>query len=357
MSLYVADLHALRTQKIISSKFNLELNEPYTWFDYFIDEAVANNHKYILYHDEQEREISRMDSYDDYWEVFNDKLQKHDIKFIMAFSGYPKNPEYKFQEKYSNITIYNTPLYFLNFLYYLDVDIIKKLSYEIKNIRNRNNFKKLFINLNFKNHDFRCELMDFLCKNDLLKYGVYSWLKEGGNEDVYSFKYFDNEYRELGYKPRTMGRDYYWIDLLYENPLINLITESDDSKIGISEKTCKSILIGQPFIVYSAKGFHYALKEFGFELYDEIFDYSFDLYENRTDRIKAICDNLNKLKDKNLNEIYDLISYKLEKNKNIAIDIIENKKFIDQDYLKLMMNNKDKFENKISTFNFFNLDK
>ena len=53
MSLYVADLHALRTQKIISSKFNLELNEPYTWFDYFIDEAVANNHKYILYHEYQ----------------------------------------------------------------------------------------------------------------------------------------------------------------------------------------------------------------------------------------------------------------------------------------------------------------
>jgi hypothetical protein len=72
--------------------------------------------------------------------------------------------------------------------------------------------------------------------------------------------------------------------------------------------------------------------------------------------MKGICDNLNNLKNKDLTELYNSISHKLEKNKQTALDIIKNKKFINKEYLELLINNKEQFKGEISTFNFFNLD-
>jgi len=357
MSIYIVPLVSLHQGLIQSDSFNNSLNEPYKWFEYFVSEAIKNKNTHILLQQEQERAFNQMhtEQYDGVFENLNLRLKQHNIQFVMAFSGYPKNKNYNFQEKYSNIIIYNTPLYFLNFLYYLDKSEINKLSQEIKTIAKNNEFKKLFISLNNKPHDFRCETMDSLAKYDLLKYSSYSWLKDGTDDELYTFHHFDNEYKKLNFDKKT-GRDFYWKDLLYDNPLINFISESDDSIIGISEKTCKSLLIGQPFIVYSQKGFHKVLQEFGFELYDEIFDYSFDLYETRTERIEGICENLNNLKNKNLSDLYNSISRKLEKNKQTALDIIKNRKFIDKEYLKLLIDNKEQFKGEISTFNFFNLD-
>ena len=352
MSLYIVPITKLRKQEITSSEINYKFHEPYCWFHYFISEAIKSNSKYILFQEEQEREFGGMNS--DYWTDYfielNKRLIENDITLVIAFSGYPKESIYSWQEKYLNIKVYNTPLYFLNFLYYLDKQIIEDLSQKIKNVK----FEKLFITLNNKPHPSRCSLIDYLCKYNLLNLGTYSWLKDG--EVNYKFDCFDNEYKKLNYTQKNSGRDYYWKDLLYGNPLINLVTESDDSKIGISEKTCKPLLIGQPFIVYSQKGFHKVLQEFGFELYDEIFDYSFDLLDSPKDRMKGICDNLNNLKDKDLLKLYKSISHKLEKNKQTALDIIKNKKFIDKEYLELLINNKEQFQDEISTFNFFNLD-
>lgn len=364
MSIYITPMNDIRRGLIKNENLSNNIDDPYRWFEYFLSEAVKNKNTHILFQEEQERAFNQMhtEKYADFFEDLNTKLVQHNIQFVIAFSGYPKNKNYKFQEKYSNITIYNTPLYFLNFLYYLDKVHINKLSEELKTIAKNNQFKKLFITLNNKPHDFRCELMDTLTKNNLLEVGTYSWLKDGDTYG-YQFKYFDNKYQKLNFDSNN-GRDFYWKDLLHDSPLINLISESDDSIIGISEKTCKSILIGQPFIVYSAKGFHKVLTEFGFELYDELFDYSFDSCEDRTDRIVGICNNLNNLRNKNLSDLYNLVFEKIEKNKQTALEIIKHRKFINNEYLDLLINHKDQFvnqenpfRNKISTFNFFNLDK
>lgn len=353
MNTYICPIHKLRTNQLSDYNYTGDLNEPYKWFEYFLESALKQNKKYILFQEEQEREFHGMgsDEYKQFWTNYNKKLIEHNIEFFIAFSGYPKEKKYSFVKNYSNIKIFNTPLYFLYFLNYRSNNIIDKLSNDIKNIK----FNKLFISLNCKSHHFRCELMDMLSEYDLLKYSEYSWLKDSETADEFKFKYFDNKYKKLNYDP-NVAWDYYWKDLLYGSPLINLVTESDDLMIGISEKTCKSILIGQPFIVYSQKGFHKVLQEFGFELYDEIFDYSFDSLDSPKDRMKGICDNLNNLKNKDLTELYNSISHKLEKNKQTALDIIKNKKFINKEYLELLINNKEQFKGEISTFNFFNLD-
>ena len=352
MNAYICPIHEIRTNQVSDYEYTGGLNEPYKWFEYFLQSALKQNKKYILFQEESERELHGMgsDEYKEFWKIYNKKLVEHNIQFFIAFSGYHKEEKYSFVNKYSNIKIFNTPLYFLYFLNYLSKDMIDELSYNIKSIK----FNKLFISLNNKSHHFRCEMIDMLSQYDLLKYSEYSWLKDSEIANTFDFKYFDNKYKKLNYD-KNDGSNWFWKDLLYGNPLINLITESDDSMIGISEKTCKSILIGQPFIVYSQKGFHKVLQEFGFELYDEIFDYSFDLLNSPKDRMKGICDNLNNLKDKALSQLYKSISHKLEKNKQTAFDIIKNKKFIDKEYLELLINNKEQFKGEISSSNFFNL--
>jgi hypothetical protein len=63
-----------------------------------------------------------------------------------------------------------------------------------------------------------------------------------------------------------------------------------------------------------AKDTHKTLKDYGFELYDEIFDYSFDNDPNYKNRIKGIIDNVENLKNENFTEVYKKIEDKVEHN-------------------------------------------
>ena len=65
-------------------------------------------------------------------------------------------------------------------------------------------------------------------------------------------------------------------------------------------------------------------NKYGFELYDEIFDYEFDSKDNINDRISGIIENLNNLKEKNYYDLHKKIEPKLEYNKNLALKIWEN---------------------------------
>lgn len=354
MGVYIAPIHNLRVNSINDFVDNSSKHEPYKWFDYFLKKAIEKGSKYILFQQEEEREFDAMARSYDFLDNFHDKLVKNDIELIICFSGDPSYHLYSCFDRYNNIKIYNTPLYFFYFLYYLDKDIILKFSKKINNIQTNKNFHKLFITLNNKPSPERCELLENLAKNNLLDCGVYSWLKDG--HPNFNFKYFNNNLKKLTTTPSN-GRSFYWNDLLYNNPLINVVTENTvPGGFVLTEKTCKSILIGQPFISLANQFFHKRLSKYGFELYDEIFDYSFDSEHLLENRVNGIVKNLINLKDKNLSELYKLISHKLEKNKQIALDIIKERKFINKEYLKLLIDNKEQFKGQISTFNFFNLD-
>lgn len=354
MNVYITPVNDLRANRIDDFVDESSLNEPYKWFDYFLEKAIEQNSKYILFQEEQEREFGGMDSSYDFFDSLHNKLIKNNIILIICFSGDSKYNLYSCFDRYQNIKIFNTPLYFLNFLNYLDKDIISKVSENLQNIKNNQSFKKLFITLNNKPSPERCELLETLSKENLLEHGVYSWLKDG--EVNFEFNHFDNNLKKLTSTPKD-GRSFYWNDLLYENPLINVVTENlAPGGFVITEKTCKPILIGQPFITLANKNFHKRLSEFGFELYDEIFDYTFDSEDLLQNRISGIVKNLLSLKEKNLSELYNLISDKLEKNKQTALNIIKERKFIDKEYLNLLINNKEQFKGETSTFNFFNLD-
>lgn len=67
------------------------------------------------------------------------------------------------------------------------------------------------------------------------------------------------------------------VPIEYIQSCIDLVTESyADESIALTEKTFKPISLRKPFILLSARNSHLFLKELGFQLYEELFDYSFD---------------------------------------------------------------------------------
>jgi len=78
------------------------------------------------------------------------------------------------------------------------------------------------------------------------------------------------------------------VPLEYIQSCIDLVTESMVYDcVMLTEKTFKPISLKKPFILLSAKNSHLFLKKMGYQLYDELFDYSFD-DKNFAIRFKSI---------------------------------------------------------------------
>ena len=115
--------------------------------------------------------------------------------------------------------------------------------------------------------------------------------------------------------------------LLQPNALIELVSETSKEVAFITEKTFRPIFLEQPFICLGAMNQNLNLLKYGFELYDEIFDYSFDSKPDIKDRIDGIIENLNKIKGQNYYEIYKLLEPKIKRNKERIFSLLENDPF------------------------------
>lgn len=86
------------------------------------------------------------------------------------------------------------------------------------------------------------------------------------------------------------------VPLEYIQSCADLVTESfvGDS-LSYTEKTWKPIALKKPFLLMSGINVHKYLKVMGYELYDEIFDYSFDdksfdiRFSSIIDQVKNLC--------------------------------------------------------------------
>ncbi len=91
--------------------------------------------------------------------------------------------------------------------------------------------------------------------------------------------------------PNRLGPSYF-------RGVIDIVTESriDKDEFYLSEKTNKPLFAHKPFLVLGAQGYHKWLKEERqIELYDELFDYSFDDKPSYVERVDGILDNLGRL--------------------------------------------------------------
>lgn len=183
----------------------------------------------------------------------------------------------------------------------------------------KKNFSCLFISLNNRPHPHRCRLVDTLEKYKLIDDNIISWHDQD-----------DAEYKWLYWKPRYMNLhdgfgesiSQHTLPQQYNQALFNLISESNDNVIFITEKTWNAILAGKPFLVQGAPGFHKFLQSKGYNLFDNVIDYSFDNEQDIGKRTEMLVQELKKLENCNYKKIWKKLKPICDYNKEKALDHI-----------------------------------
>lgn len=191
-----------------------------------------------------------------------------------------------------------------------------------------------FFNFNHRPKSHRCKVIDQLAKHDLFKHGavsihgteVYSGTTHEGWE-IFPWKHF--KYKPMSLDTAEFTKDahgqMFVVTDIHRKSFCQLVSETTDRSYFISEKTIMPLCAGKPFLVASRQGFHQLLKDMGFELYDEIFDYSFDSIVDEDRRYEMLVDNYKRLCEIPLNELPALtkqIHEKLLHNKNRVKEIV-----------------------------------
>lgn len=225
-----------------------------------------------------------------------------------------------------------TNLHFLFFPYYL----MRKAYFNSKQVvdslieKKTETFDSLFIYPNHKIKGYRLESIDLLHKYKLENYGNFSL---GGNEanyidhSLYSSKYWIPTITHLDNPIDVHGdHSHHWGYFNNNNSLINLVSETifGTDLFYLTEKTSKPLLYGQLFLSLGCNNFHNKLKDIGFQIYDEIFDYSFDTMTGTT-KIENFILQIDKIKDENYNELYNIVRDKISYNQKLSFDILKNR--------------------------------
>lgn len=224
-----------------------------------------------------------------------------------------------------------------------------KKIYEINHYTNLvyiKNPKKLFISLNHIPKSHRSLLMDLLYKEGLFDHGFISW--PGPDYDHHS----RGEYEFKWWIPKKMVVDWDYnkddpnwcnyfsgniIPKQYEESLFSLISESNLDSIFLTEKTFNAIISKRPFIIYGHPNTHKYLKEvMGYELFDEVIDYSFDSIDCNIERATMIVQELKKLTKFNLVDLHNLLKPKIEHNYNTMLENVSKRKFITKEIIDVI---------------------
>ena len=237
-------------------------------------------------------------------------------------------PEAFFKYCYQHLFIPNTNQSSYNFLYKNQhlLNTVAKEWYNnhtkiIKEVDDLN-YKYHFINLNFKTHYHRKVLIDQLAKNSLIEKNAITWqdVKSPKIESDYVYKYFNNN------KIHLSGNFSHLIDTgikpqEYYTSFCEIVSESSYDYSWITEKTAAPLIIGKPFLVVGSVNFHEKLKNMGFELFDDIFNYDFDKEPDLEIRVKGLVDNLINLQNiplSKLSLLHSKIKNKIKHNQNLA---------------------------------------
>lgn len=247
-----------------------------------------------------------------------------------------------------NFNILRWPTYCLH-------DVVNSLRVKTNDILNFNaniNFNYLFDSYNNIPHYHRCVLMDQLAKYDFIKDGIISWNQIDQKYSEYEFKYWEQKHMILDNDFIKDGvRNEYTENLLNNNGFFSIITESTTKHIDYTEKTFRTILLEKPYIALGKAKHNKTFMKLGFELYDEIFDYSLDHSPVLERRVDLIIENIRILKRKNLQELYELIKPKLKRNKQRALDLVEKDEFIPKKIIELYEKYTDVFHSHVDGTN------
>ena len=284
---------------------------------------------------------------------FSHLLKERNIEMFVVHSEYDT---ITFQIENVHILRWKTSL-----LHYCNSSVEFRYKDIIENVKiDDSNFKKLFNSLNLGVRPARVTLLDNLYKYGLFDYGDISWnhiTKDEPFKDMgLVFNHWNEERLTLDLErieptsEEQIHDTHLWTDYYLDSNCLftvqaeSIVKDTPNTLHFLSEKTWKPLILGQPFIIVGSPHYYKYLESFGFKLYDEIIDYSFDEIINNETRIEQIVIQLSKLKDKNYNELYSLIKDKVEYNRNLAISIIKNDQYIPQQFEELYKVHKKSFE-------------
>lgn len=205
-------------------------------------------------------------------------------------------------------------------------------------------FPYLYSCYNVRVTESRVKMVDALAREKLIDRGMVTF----HYPEKAQWKYYDGQKRsdEAAYSKES--HDHFRYPASFQKCFVDIVCETwhEPEKFHITEKTLRSIAFFKPFLALSCKGFYkeYLCDYFGLELYDEIFDYSFDDKELLEDRIDGIIDNINKIKSlspKQLSQLYTSLIPKLISNKAKMTEILYNKNKIVPDAFKFMTDGND----------------
>jgi len=185
--------------------------------------------------------------------------------------------------------------------------------------------KQLFYSQINNPHDFRAILVDNYAKHGLESVGKFTWNKlrkdYNGVKD-YEFKYWEEEliYADDNFSQENFN-SYTPPEDLYFDSLWDIVPESCDNCIHLSEKTWKPIVYRKPFIIYGAKGYNAALERYGFKLFRNLIDYSFDEVDDMELKAELLCKELLKLKEIPLETQLDEVDSTISFNRSKALEL------------------------------------
>lgn len=262
-----------------------------------------------------------------YWKIVNFfqnyGIDENQLYFITSATGYEKDIELLKQRKIpwiDDIRPIQSKFCTLNSTL-LWGSQQKKLNAKEKS------FEKIYASLaNNRPAAHRYEFTRKLWKEDLIKEGIVSMCHmNNGDEEFESHLpiIFDNQ-------------NTFWMKNVDENVDENYIfqksflwvsneTHMDNKLTLFSEKTIRAILYMNPFVVNGDVGTLVYLKQLGFKTFEEFWDESYDLTENRDERQSKIINIIKDLKNKDLQELYDKMRPILDHNRDLLI----NKNWVD----------------------------
>ena len=272
--------------------------------------------------------------YDDYnirmFEIQMNKLGIDGSNLI--FLGGSKFVEYYEKHKESKVKIYNEHLFIRGYadmmktfpsigsLGYL-CELVEEKDLDINKIRPY----KFLCNNKTMEKSHRSTMGYFSIKYDLLKEGLFSFIQKINKNNLYNnvdclietpnMEYIEKLESILPYELDTThlstnektsfgatNNMKYW----YSDSYINLVTETFfGTNVFLSEKIFKPLSNLQPFIVLGDYGTLAELKRLGFKTFEPFIDESYDLEIDPKKRIRKIEIEIEKLKNKSIEEIHE----------------------------------------------------
>jgi len=293
--------------------------------DYFYEIQSADNIEKIILLNQTEFEFNSFGpniTFKDLSDLANSK----NIKLIIIINGFEVDNYYNIDyadNLYKNIEkieywptycfTWMTDLYHTNRIIDLDGNISENFNKD---------FDFLFVSLAHKSHNHRIIFYDYLYPNNnlwnkgaksLLQYDNKSIVPENWAPCIMSLT-----------ERSTIFSNHLMVPTEYDRAFVDIVLETTPNIIFLTEKVSKPLLLGKLFLVLGAKRFHKRLEELGFELYYELFDYSFDDETSLNFRIEGIIENLKKYQNHSRDDLkilFQSVEEKVNRNRKTMINL------------------------------------